>query len=230
MITDANIEMIGQNQVKITASVGIPNLCYEFAGATWVTHKNLPQDGLQEIIVDVSRIRGTENKYCLQQYRTQNFVISNNVEDWFRGVHFKSADGTSLQKLLFAIDEGPDLPDTSSFFVGGMNALNDILFVEVRYGGGCREHQFQLRYESYDPDNKLLYFVLSHEDNGDMCKALLSETLMFDYSGVPAPDYSTDGTFSLVLKNMEGVNPVIIPNIKLDNPAIIDVWPTPSKA
>jgi hypothetical protein len=222
MIMNADIKIIGEDEVAVSGVIGIPNLCYEYTGVSWFNHITPPQDGLQEVIVNVSRVKGTEENYCLPQYRTHGFEISHKTQNWFRGVHYKSKDGTSLHKLLFAKNDGDDLTGSASFYVRGMNTVNDKVFIKVDYSGGCAEHTFQLRYDGYDEDKRLIYFVLSQDDNGDTCKAIMSEMLEFDYSGVPAPDFTQHGTFRLALRNFEGVQPAIISGLRLDNPAIID--------
>jgi hypothetical protein len=62
----------------------------------------------------------------------------------------------------------------------------DVLTLEVRYGGGCREHRFALVSSpawrlSMPPQVGL---VLAHDADGDMCRALLSETLRYDLSSL----------------------------------------------
>jgi hypothetical protein len=59
---------------------------------------------------------------------------------------------------------------------------NGVLYLTVRYGGGCAEHTFSLyaaRYflESQPPQAVLR---LSHNANNDQCKALIQTVLRFD--------------------------------------------------
>jgi len=59
---------------------------------------------------------------------------------------------------------------------------NDSLLVTVRYGGGCRTHEFTLQLfktfrESYPVQSDAL---IAHRANGDHCKALLVRELAFD--------------------------------------------------
>jgi len=56
------------------------------------------------------------------------------------------------------------------------------LQIEVSYSGGCATHDFELIW----PENIIAIFppvypvILNHEDNGDMCEALPTETLIID--------------------------------------------------
>lgn len=58
------------------------------------------------------------------------------------------------------------------------------LKIEVQYSGGCAKHNFELIW----PENIIAVFppvypvILNHEDNGDMCEALPTETLIIDLS------------------------------------------------
>jgi hypothetical protein len=59
---------------------------------------------------------------------------------------------------------------------------NDMLELQVQYGGGCKEHFFKLiiseGIEKSNPPQTT--FFLSHNANGDSCKALISEDLRFN--------------------------------------------------
>jgi hypothetical protein len=57
----------------------------------------------------------------------------------------------------------------------------DLLTLVVRYGGGCAQHEFKLfgskrLLESYPPQADI---ILSHNANGDACKALIIDSLRF---------------------------------------------------
>ncbi|MGD1848231.1 MAG: NigD-like C-terminal domain-containing protein [Salibacteraceae bacterium] len=64
------------------------------------------------------------------------------------------------------------------------------LTLNITYSGGCQTHAFRLAtdlsYLTNQPPSATLYLV--HQDNGDNCEALLSETLMFDISSVRNPE------------------------------------------
>lgn len=58
----------------------------------------------------------------------------------------------------------------------------DLLTLDIRYGGGCKEHRFALLIdpafmESYPVQ---VFARLAHDADGDMCRALLYDSLHFD--------------------------------------------------
>jgi hypothetical protein len=58
---------------------------------------------------------------------------------------------------------------------------SDLLTLVGRYGGGCAQHEFKLfgskrLLESYPPQADI---ILSHNANGDACKALITDSLRF---------------------------------------------------
>lgn len=60
----------------------------------------------------------------------------------------------------------------------------DTLFLEVRYGGGCREHRFALLIDPAFMESFPVQVAarLAHDADGDPCRALLTRTLRFDLS------------------------------------------------
>lgn len=61
---------------------------------------------------------------------------------------------------------------------------SDCLLLDLRYGGGCATHAFQLHWdgsvmESMPPQ---VHLQLSHQDGGDHCQRMVQETLRFDLS------------------------------------------------
>lgn len=75
---------------------------------------------------------------------------------------------------------------SDAFQVVSAEVKGDILELTVSYGGGCQDHEWKMyateKYaKSYPP--KLSIF-LDHNANGDMCKALLRETLKFDLTNI----------------------------------------------
>jgi hypothetical protein len=58
----------------------------------------------------------------------------------------------------------------------------DTLVAEVRYGGGCREHRFALVFGDVfmESDPVQVRGMLSHDADGDLCRALLGRTLRYD--------------------------------------------------
>lgn len=67
-----------------------------------------------------------------------------------------------------------------AFHLDSAYVEGDFLFMRVGYSGGCREHEFNLWRL---PPNALVpppvELALSHDANGDMCEAYLTEWLIF---------------------------------------------------
>ncbi|WP_028979177.1 hypothetical protein [Sporocytophaga myxococcoides] len=58
---------------------------------------------------------------------------------------------------------------------------NDILTVTVKYGGGCRQHKFELL-SNGKPSASVFELNLLHLTTDDHCRRLLLDTLRFDLS------------------------------------------------
>ena len=63
----------------------------------------------------------------------------------------------------------------------GARIEGDSMMIDVRYGGGCKEHVFALdagpMLKSLPPKQLL---SISHDANGDNCRALITTTIAFD--------------------------------------------------
>lgn len=58
----------------------------------------------------------------------------------------------------------------------------DVLHIITRYGGGCKEHDFELYWNGLFMESNPVQvnLQLSHHSNNDMCRALITENLYFD--------------------------------------------------
>ena len=70
--------------------------------------------------------------------------------------------------------------------INGVSVSINTLRIAVTYGGGCKEHVFKLYHDGSilisQPGQVNLY--LSHDANGDDCKALVHDTLLFDLTSL----------------------------------------------
>ncbi len=64
--------------------------------------------------------------------------------------------------------------------------VGDTLLLGIQYGGGCREHRFALLVDPVFMESQPVQVVarLSHDADGDLCRALLGRTLRFDLTGL----------------------------------------------
>lgn len=75
-----------------------------------------------------------------------------------------------------------------------VNVVNNCLHLIVSYGGGCANHDFEMRWngalmESMPPQAQI---VLYHNGNQDPCDAIRSEHLFFDLNELdPTHSYET---------------------------------------
>jgi hypothetical protein len=100
---------------------------------------------------------------------------------------------TTVQKdSISTIHVGSDLslPDTNdAFSILNVALKGDILEIEVSYGGGCREHDFDLQfnglYKKSMPAQAAIWLV--HENQGDACRAMIQKKLYYNISSIRNP-------------------------------------------
>jgi hypothetical protein len=70
--------------------------------------------------------------------------------------------------------------------IGGVGVSVNTLRIAVEYGGGCKEHFFNLIIDSslFVSEPAQVNLWLSHDANGDACKALVHDTLLFDLTSL----------------------------------------------
>ena len=79
---------------------------------------------------------------------------------------------------------------TDSFTLLESNLEGDNLILLVQFGGGCKEHKWKLKTngayaKSFPPQ---ITMNLEHNANGDMCRALLRDTLEFNIKPARYPE------------------------------------------
>ena len=93
-----------------------------------------------------------------------------------------------------------------SFTLHDASIEGDELTLDVRYGGGCREHGFKLYmqpvFAESNPVRANLY--LSHNANGDDCEALISESLTFDVRKIAELHHDQYGGYGDIILEIFG--------------------------
>jgi len=92
-----------------------------------------------------------------------------------------------------------------SFVLDSFAINGDCLDLAVHYGGGCKEHEFQLTEFpslSASPSGPLAVLVLSHNANNDMCEAWIGDYTSFDLSGLQNP--GSKSTMFILRLNFDG--------------------------
>ena len=95
----------------------------------------------------------------------------------------ESSDQTSNAKNLI-VEIGHRCEFGDLFTINSYSTDGDILSINVQYSGGCEDHDFDLYFngalkKSLPPQATL---CLTHNSNGDICKALIQDTLEFNIS------------------------------------------------
>lgn len=66
-----------------------------------------------------------------------------------------------------------------SFKINSANRINDILEVNISYGGGCKQHSFEIIWDGivYTDPPCFMNLLIIHDAKSDTCEALMTETL-----------------------------------------------------
>ncbi|WP_417916182.1 hypothetical protein [Candidatus Electronema sp. JC] len=145
-----------------------------------------PVDGIQDFILHGQ----APSPSCSVATAIETFQLSAPVPqaEWLQGIRISTRCGESLQSLLTirtpTLKQKPIGDDFITIESAGLKG--DKLIIDVRYGGGCAPHTFQLDWDGMFLKSKPMQVVLrlSHNANDDPCKAILSERLQFDLSAI----------------------------------------------
>ena len=84
----------------------------------------------------------------------------------------------------------------------------NILSIIVSYGGGCKIHEWALKgpidFLKSLPPKKVLF--LEHNSNGDICREVITDTLLFDVSQIKYPRKEKDYTVIIKLNGFLNKN------------------------
>jgi len=178
----ANVDLKKSGKaILVEVSAIAPSLGWTNVGLSVVQYVTPPMDGVQDIILTATAPTGPVATPI------QLFELSATLDPaiWFQGVRIKNAAGTESWVLRNPTVKKQPVGN-SGFGAELPEIKDDKLNIRVSYGGGCKEHSFQLNWdgiimESFPPQVR---FDLSHDNHGDTCMALLSDTLVFDLSAI----------------------------------------------
>ena len=73
-------------------------------------------------------------------------------------------------------------PVTISFLIEKVKRVNDKLIIDVKYAGGCADHDFDIVWDGIVnlSSPQKVNLLLKHNSNGDKCEALLSNSIQVD--------------------------------------------------
>ena len=98
-------------------------------------------------------------------------------------------DTGDCQAILDQLDRLASVLPENNFEVIGGRMQGDCLLIKVRYGGGCKDHDFLMSHVSLPHFSAYSgVLMLSHNSDGDLCKALITETVSFDLTSLQDPE------------------------------------------
>ncbi len=86
------------------------------------------------------------------------------------------------------------------FEIDNVLKLESILSIDVKYGGGCQEHSFEIIWDGtmINSNPPTVKFILVHNANNDMCEAYLSEKLKIDLNELMAANYVSELNVTII--------------------------------
>ena len=90
----------------------------------------------------------------------------------------KLASGTTVVGVL-KNNQKPNII-SSDFQINASSLRKDTLFLDVQYGGGCNIHEFHAYIKEDNKESVTLDII--HKNNGDACRALITEQIWLDLS------------------------------------------------
>jgi hypothetical protein len=94
------------------------------------------------------------------------------------------------------------------FTFNDIKIIQNLLHLNVSYGGGCEEHIFKLISTSFMESNPVqVNIVLSHEDNDDPCDMWVTENYIFNILPLKKSwQQSYQQNSGIIIMNIEGWN------------------------
>lgn len=97
---------------------------------------------------------------------------------------------TSL--LPIKIDESNDMKNIGDPYQVQKATIEDgQLWLTLTYGGGCREHQFEMLFNNAYSEGEIgkqIQLTLHHNGNDDRCRSIVTQNLRFDLKSLQTPD------------------------------------------
>ncbi len=107
---------------------------------------------------------------------------------------FKQQYDPSVKKTEVALRLNKDLFDTietnrknnihtgDAFEINHVIKEGELLKINLSYGGGCEQHDFEILWDGiiYTDDPCFINLIVTHNGNGDLCEAYLTETIEVD--------------------------------------------------
>ncbi len=177
-LIDADLDNAGGSTMLHVLACA-PTLGWRDVSLTSVVYVMPPLDGIQDFILHGQPPSGPVAD-AIEAFQLSAPVPS---ADWLRGVRISTSCGESLLTLRTPVREQAPVGD-DFVAIPSAGLKGDKLIIDVIHSGGCRQHTFQLDWDgSFLKSNPAQAVLrLSHNANGDTCKALIRERLQFDLS------------------------------------------------
>jgi len=79
------------------------------------------------------------------------------------------------------------------FEVDNVSKEDSILYIDIKYGGGCKEHSFEIIWggDFIKTNPPTIKIILVHNANNDLCEAYLSDKLKIDLKELMGGEYTS---------------------------------------
>ncbi len=119
-----------------------------------------------------------------------------------------ATDKNSDASLNYLDDsQDPGIYANDEYKIIGIIPVEDIWKVVVQYAGGCEDHDF-LTWSDNSIYNNAIQFYLFHNSNGDMCEALIRDTVELEMTGIFDFDVSN---LDITMINASNNRPIDLP-------------------
>ena len=176
----SSVDFVREEQgIKLNVNLFFSTLGWTDVSLSVVEYITEPIDGIQDVILNGTPPEFLAATSVLSYCLSAEFAES----DWFQGVRVLSRGVDSPITLRIPVRDreliGKDLLNVEAARIQG-----DKLIVDVTYSGGCHTHGFQLNWDGVIKKSNppQIDLTLSHNANGDTCKAIMKETMLFDLS------------------------------------------------
>ena len=142
-------------------------------------HFTPPVDGIQDVFLNGNPPEGN----AFRSIMVYPLSILIPEFEWLQGVRIQNGNGDLLLTIRTPVKESEPVGE-DWLVVTGAGLKGDKLIVDVEYGGGCRQHIFQLNWDGkvLKSNPPQIMLDLSHNAHGDPCRALMFDKLQFDLS------------------------------------------------
>ena len=179
-LLDVDIVKI-DDALKLNVNAYSPTLGWTDISLSIVVYFMPPIDGIQDVILNGTPPEG----YTLTSLMVYPLSIVIPSNEWLQGVRILNEKGISLLTVRTPVKKrDPIGKDWVAIENAGLKG--DKLILDIRYGGGCKQHIFQLNWNGdvLKSNPPQIILDLSHNAHEDPCKALLSERLQYDLSTI----------------------------------------------